>query len=166
MQNSLLSPAPHLKFEDGFCVVASEADYYDFEAQKQDAVTFLSENYEELKKLMTGDEAFGILDFGIADLISEESDRFCQSESLQPELLRLAENSEIDIGISRYRIPKKENRSTQFRRRVQMQKRAHHFYSIVRWSTDSARSPITSATAAVSAESSIGFSRWSANPAC
>ena len=48
-------------------------------------------------------EGCGDLDFGIADLISE-GEVACQSEYLQPELLRLAGNLGIDIGISRYPI--------------------------------------------------------------
>ncbi|PQV64328.1 hypothetical protein B1R32_1059 [Abditibacterium utsteinense] len=103
LSKNLLSPAPYLDWHNGFCIAASDADSYDFEIQKQDVINFLMANYAELERLMSDGESWGSLDFGIANLISEAG-FWSQSEYLQPELLRLAGNLGLTIGISRYAI--------------------------------------------------------------
>lgn len=107
LQKNLLSPVPYLDWEIGFCIAASEADFYDFEAQKEDAVAFLEGNRLELERLMSQGEAWAKLDFGIADLISQ-GEVACQSDYLPAELMRLAGNLGIDIEITRYPIQEEE----------------------------------------------------------
>lgn len=103
-----LSPAPSDYWDDAFVIDASTADYYDFEIQKQDVIDFLRANYTELERLTAGCEDCASLDFGIANLISENG-FWSQSEYLPPELLRLAGNLGISIGISRYAISEDED---------------------------------------------------------
>jgi len=87
----------------------SKADFNDFEVQRKDAILFLNQNYEKLKKL----NKFGlnkneipVIGFGIEN---QMADFWCQTEYLQPELLKLTGNLNIGIEISLYHPATEEN---------------------------------------------------------
>lgn len=92
-----------LQYETSGCRFdISKADFNDFESQRKDAVQFLNQNYEKLEKL----NGFGlnkneipVIGFGIEKQIA---DFWCQTEYLQPELLKLTGNLNIGIEISLY----------------------------------------------------------------
>jgi len=87
----------------------SKADFNDFGTQREDAIQFLNQNYEKLEKL----NAFGlekkeipVIGFGIEN---QMTDFWCQTEYLQPELLKLTGNLNIGVEISLYHPATDEN---------------------------------------------------------
>lgn len=92
-----------LFFEESGCrFELSNADFNDFDTQRKDAIKFLNDNYKKLKSIYS----FGLkktevptIDFGIENQIA---DFWCQSEYLQPELLKLAGELNFGIEISLY----------------------------------------------------------------
>jgi hypothetical protein len=85
--------------QSGVHVLASEADFADFQAQVDEVITFLRVNELELRRLRTfaGVET-ATLDFGI-----ERRDVAVQCDRLPAELLRLAGAIDVDIELSQYR---------------------------------------------------------------
>jgi len=88
--------------ESGCRFDLSTADFNDFETQRKDAIKFLKENFEKLKSLYD----FGLkksevssIGFGIEN---QMADFWCQTEYLQPELLKLAGDLNFAIEISLY----------------------------------------------------------------
>ncbi|PRP66026.1 hypothetical protein [Nonlabens agnitus] len=89
---------------NGFQLEVSNADYNDFDRQKADAVNFLKQNYKCLGNintygLHTGKEDSIYLDFAIENLYL---DFYVQTKFLEPELLQLAGNLNIEIALSLY----------------------------------------------------------------
>ncbi|MBO0594009.1 hypothetical protein I2486_21625 [Cellulophaga sp. E16_2] len=87
----------------------SKADFNDFKTQREDVIRFLNKNYEKLEKL----NVFGldkkespIIGFGIKN---QMADFWCQTEYLQPELLKLTGNLNIGIEMSLYHPATDEN---------------------------------------------------------
>ena len=87
----------------------SKADFNEFENQRKDVVKFLNQNFEKLKKL----EKYGlnkneipVIGFAIEN---QMADFWCQTESFEPELLKLAGNLNIGIEISLYHPATDEN---------------------------------------------------------
>ncbi|BAO55789.1 hypothetical protein [Nonlabens marinus] len=88
----------------GFQLEVSNADYNDFDRQKADAVNFLKQNYKYLSTISTygmhtGKEDSIYLDFAIENLYP---DFYIQTKFLEPELLQLAGNLNIEIALSLY----------------------------------------------------------------
>ena len=80
----------------------SNADFNDFETQRKDVIKFLTDNFKKLKSIYS----FGInisevptIGFGIEN---QMADFWCQTEYLQPELLKLAGELNFGIEISLY----------------------------------------------------------------
>ena len=87
----------------------SKADFNDFETQRNDVILFLNQNYTKLKRL----NEFGldkkeipVIGFGIEN---QMADFWCQTEYLQPELLKLTGNLNFGIEISLYHPAIEEN---------------------------------------------------------
>ncbi|MFD1064126.1 hypothetical protein ACFQ1Q_12785 [Winogradskyella litorisediminis] len=80
----------------------SNADFNDFEAQRRDTIKFLNKNFKKLKSIYS----FGLkitevptISFGIEN---QMADFWCQTEFLQPELLKLSGDLHFGIEISLY----------------------------------------------------------------
>ena len=84
--------------------LVSDADFSEFDIQKNEAIEFLRNNkrlLEEAMKLPSVEDAS--LDFGI-----ERRDVAVQSDYFQPELLKLAGNLGLGIELSQYPIDEDE----------------------------------------------------------
>ena len=86
--------------QSGVHVVASEAGFDEFDLQVADAVEFLTEEFEQVRRLCEwpGVESVSI-DFGI-----RWRDVFAQSDVLPRELVRLADALGLGIEVSHYPI--------------------------------------------------------------
>ena len=87
----------------GASFLVSNADFHQFEKQKKDAISFLTNKRTVIRRIMNWpgvDSA--CLDFGI-----ERRDVAAQFDHLPAELLRLAGELGIDIEISQYSIEHK-----------------------------------------------------------
>jgi hypothetical protein len=80
----------------------SDADFNDFETQRKDVIKFLNENFKKFKSIYS----FGLnikeiptIGFGIEN---QMADFWCQTEYLQPKLLKLAGELNFGIEISLY----------------------------------------------------------------
>lgn len=86
----------------------SVAGFKEFEEQKTDALVFLLNHREALRMVA---QLPGIrymqIDFGI-----EDRDSFTQSDSFEPELLKIAGELNITIKLSRYPISKDDDTSS------------------------------------------------------
>ncbi len=92
------------KFEDtnGCYFDLSQAEFNNFEQQRKDAIEFLKNHYNKLKKVFE----FGLtenenptIDFGITTRMNDVA---IQCDYLEPELLKLAGNLNFGIEISQY----------------------------------------------------------------
>jgi hypothetical protein len=84
--------------------IVSDADFDEFDIQKNEAIEFLTNNnriIEEMIKLPSVE--YASLDFGI-----ERRDVAVQCDSFQPELLKLAGNLGLGIELSQYPIDEDE----------------------------------------------------------
>ncbi len=87
-----------IRRHSGFGAAVSKAEFEDFPQQVEDAIAFLQDNADELRKLTNFPGIEGrTLDFPIAD-----RDVAVQCDILPSLLLRLAGDLEINIEISRY----------------------------------------------------------------
>jgi hypothetical protein len=79
-----------------YCV--SDAEFYEFNIQKEEAIKYLTENKEKIKAIqsLTGLENLS-LDFGI-----EQRDVAVQSDYFPPELIKLSGELNLGIEISQY----------------------------------------------------------------
>lgn len=80
----------------------SDADFNDFETQRKDTIKFLKENYKKLKSLSSfglNENETPIMGFGIEN---QMVNFWCQTEYLQPELLKLSGELNFGIEISLY----------------------------------------------------------------
>ena len=86
----------HLHSGAHYCV--SEAEFNEFEKQKEDVIKYLNENEEKIESIqkLAGIESV-FLDFGI-----EQRDVFVQSDFFPPELIRLAGKLGLGIELSQY----------------------------------------------------------------
>jgi hypothetical protein len=84
--------------ESGLCVVVSDAGFDEFAEQLEDAVEFLMESADEVRRLVGFPGVTGVvLDFGI-----EWRDVVVQADQFPVELIRLAGACGISLGMSHY----------------------------------------------------------------
>ncbi|MBA6316962.1 hypothetical protein [Cellulophaga baltica] len=89
----------------------SKADFNDFETQRNDVINFLNHNYQKLERLTEfglDKKEIAVIGFGIEN---QMTDFWCQTEYLQPELLKLTGNLNIGIEITLYHPEKEENKT-------------------------------------------------------
>lgn len=86
--------------DSGANYVVSEADFDEFELQKNDAITFLMDNKNQIQEIMKlpGNDG-AVLDFAI-----NRRDVFVQYDNFPPKLIRLAGNLNLGIELSQYPI--------------------------------------------------------------
>ncbi len=80
--------------------LVSEADFDQFQNQKQDAIKYLQKNNKTLREVM----ALSGVESACLDFAVEESESFTQSKYFEPELLKLAGNLGIGIEITMYPV--------------------------------------------------------------
>ena len=93
-------PKGPMRFDSGFNLTVSEAGMDDLPGQVREAIAFLDENEDELRRLgaCEGVDAVG-LDFGL-----RRRDVAAQSDLLPAELLWRAGALDIDITVSHYAV--------------------------------------------------------------
>jgi hypothetical protein len=83
---------------------ASKAEFDQFAKQKLDAILFLKQNFEGISRVQEFGlrlEEYPTLDFAITTSMLDD-DIYVQSDSFEPELLKLAGNLNIEIILSQY----------------------------------------------------------------
>jgi hypothetical protein len=90
------------KNDYGFKCSVSDQGFDDFEGQISDAITFLSNHIDELKKLVSQYDIYDIrLDFPIESRLMKQN-LFSQCDFLPPELIKLSGEVGLGIEISQY----------------------------------------------------------------
>jgi len=93
-------PDGHTRVRSGLNYAVSVATFHEFAEQIEDAIAFLKEDGEEVRRLVAFDGVEGVvIDFGVA-----WCDVVAQSEEFPAQLVRLAGVCGISLGLSHYPV--------------------------------------------------------------